>query len=211
MPTLLFQFITVSSNLIIFIFLLAYLLQIRAKEKEIEKKEKKIDTNYHQVVDNALFKERRILEDATEEAEQIITGAQYSTQAAKDAIHKALQTMLAEVQKDAVETAKDFMNDYQASLKQLSKESMNEFQNVARGLQTNLQRQVEEFHSTLLPNLQKELDAYKQTRLAQTDQMVTRVIQKVAQEVLNKTISLDDHHALMIDSLEKAKKQGTFE
>lgn len=210
MPTLLFQIINLLANVIIFIFVGYYLLRFSAKEKELEKKEGKIDTDYHQIVDTALARERKILEDAANEASQIITGAQYINQASKETVNHALQKIVADVQKDALATAHDFTTSYQATLRQLAEQSLREFQQVTKGLEGDLQKQITEFHESLLPNLEKELEAYKQARLNQTEQMIARVVQATSQEVLNKSIPLDDQRRLIIDSLENAKKEGVF-
>ena len=244
MPSLLFQLTTIAADLMIFLFVGYYLIKIRSKEKNLEKKEGKIDTNYHQIVDNALAKERKILEDATNEADQIITGAQYIRLASKETVDQAMQKMVADIQKEAVNTSnsllnisntsketvnqtmqkmvsdiqkeavvttRDFMNSYQTSLKQLASQSLKDFQNVVKGLEIDLQKQIKDFHETLLPNLEKELEDYKQARLKQTEQTITRIIQQVSQETLNKSISLNDHQNLLIESLEKAKKEGIFD
>jgi vacuolar-type H+-ATPase subunit H len=240
MPALLLQIFNVYADLVIILFVAYYFLKLHAKEKELEKKEGKVDTDYHQVVDDALTKERKILEDAANEADQIISGATYINRETRENIHQALQVMVTDIQKEAADIAHNFMISYQNSLKQLANQSTTDFKNVAKDLEDDLQKQIKEsretlnqsltdfqtvakqlegelqsqikdFHEKLLPDLKKELEAYKQTRMEQTEQVVKHVIQKVSQDVLNKTISLDDHQNLIIESLEKAKKEGVFE
>lgn len=218
MPTLLFQVITIIADLVIINFAAYYLLKVHRKEKnlqaretELKIKEGKIDTNYHQVVDDALTKERKILEDATAEADHIIVDAEYINKATKDAVNEALQKMTIDIQKEAFDTARTFMDSYQVSLKQLVLQSLTGFQNTVKGLENDMQQQLKEFHETLLPKMEKELEEYKQSRIGQTDQMVIRVVQKASQELLNKNLSLDDHQKLVIESLEKAKKEGVFD
>lgn len=209
--SLLFQFFTISADLVIFVFVGYYLLKIRSKEQTLEKKEDKIDTNYHQIVDNALTKERKILEDASFEADKILSGAEYVNDTTKEAINQALQNVVVEIQKEAVDTARTFMNSYQESLKKLVIESLTQFQKVTKELEGDLQKQTEDFHNTLLPSLQKELEEYKKIRLKDTDQMVIRIVEKASQEILNKALSFSDHQAIVAESLEKAKKEGMFD
>ena len=40
--------------------------------------------------------------------------------------------------------------------------------------------------------------------------MVIAIIQKASQEILNKSLSLDDHRQLITEALEKAKNEGLF-
>ncbi len=74
-----------------------------------------------------------------------------------------------------------------------------------------MRQQSKAIQESMLPALQKELEAYKAMRLKETEQTVQRIVQKASQEILNKSLSLDDHQNLVIQSLEKAKKEGVFE
>ncbi len=240
MPALVIQVIQIYADLVIIIFVGYYFLRLWNKEQQLDKKENKIDSDYHHVVDEAMAKERKIIDDAAQEAHQIIAGAQYVNQATKETVEKALEKMIVDIQQSAVDTSKEFMVSYQASLRQLASTSLTDFdgvtkeqkqdlqrqigafhttlneslvgfQTVAKGMEKDLQEQIMAFHKTLLPTMQKELEDYKKTRMDQTEQSVIRIVQKVSQEILNKSISLDDQQKLLIESLEKAKKEGMFE
>jgi F0F1-type ATP synthase membrane subunit b/b' len=190
------------------LFVTYYFLRLRTKEKTFDEKEKRVDADYHKVVDSALAKERKILEDASTEAELIIASAQYVSEASKERINQALQQMVTDIQKEATNTSRTFMNNYSANLQRMSATSQNEFQAILKTMQADLQKQITDFRQTKLPNLERELDSYKQTRMQEIEKTVEQVVQKTAQEVLNKSISLEDHHNLIVDSLEKAKKEG---
>ena len=250
LPALPFQLISLTADLAMLFFIGYYFLNLRVKEKELDKKEGKIDTEYHRVVDDALTKERTILDDAskeagqileqtTTEADKIIAGTQCISRETKDAVNQALKRMVADIEKEAVDTAHSFINSYSVSLEQVVSQSLSNFKNItngfesdhqkqiadfqkilnqsltgfqysAKGLEVDLQKEIKDFHDTLLPNLEKELEEYKKARMKQAEQMITRVVQNVSQEILNKSISLEDHQKLVIESLEKAKKEGVF-
>ena len=166
--------------------------------------------NYHQIVDSALAKERKILEDATLEADQIIHDAQFIRDSSKRAVNQALETMVHDVQKESIHTASNFMNSYSVSLKDLASSSLTDFENIAKGLEGDMQKQIQEFRQTLLPNLEKELEEYKKIRLKQSEETITNIVQKASQEFFNKSIAIEDHQKLLIDALEKAKAEGIF-
>jgi hypothetical protein len=208
---LIFQIFTTVCNCILLIFIAYYFLNLKSREKSLEKKETQIDTDYHQIVDNALTKERKILEDATTEADHIITNTQYVSQASKESVDQSLQQMEITIQKDALDTAQDFTKTYQTSLKQLATQSLNDFQTATKNLETDYQNQIKDFHQNILPTLKKELEEYKQVRLKETEQLTKTIVQKASQEILNKALSLEDHHTLLTQALEKAKKEGLFE
>ncbi|HVZ11500.1 MAG TPA: hypothetical protein VG965_00555 [Patescibacteria group bacterium] len=211
MPNLLFQAITLFADLVLFAFVVYYLLKIRKKEKELEFKENSIDTKYHQVVDDALNRERKIVDDAASEADSIISGAKYINKETSDRVNQTMQSMTDEMRKEAGTTADTFMKSYQDSLHQVVQESLTDFQKTTQFLTADFQKQTKEFHDTVLPGLQKELEDYKKARYQEVDKTIARIVQKVSLEVLNKSISVTDHENLLVESLEKAKKEGLFE
>lgn len=211
LPESVFQIFTITTDLIIIIFVWYFLWDLHAKQKQLEKKENKLDSNYHHIVDDALSQERKILDDATHEADQIITGAHYVNHASQQAVDQALETMTHDIQKDAGTLSKEFMDGYSASLKHLADTSLNDFHQITKALEAELQKETDEFRKRLLPNLEKELEDYKRIRLQQAEQTINQVVQRASQEILNKTISLHDHQNLVLESLEKVKKQGGFD
>jgi vacuolar-type H+-ATPase subunit H len=229
LPTMLYHFLTITASLTTIIFVIYYTFRLHAKEKELEGKRGKIDTEYHKIVDDALSKERKILDDAANEADKIIADAKYVSSGSKEVVDKALQKMVEDIQKESVATGRAVLNNYESSLKELTNTSLKdigeisksldvdlqtqlkEFEKITRELEGDLQKQLKAFNETQLAMMQKELDAYKESRIKQTEQMVTGIVQQVSQEVLNKSISLDDHQKLVLEAFEKAKKEGVFE
>jgi DNA anti-recombination protein RmuC len=211
LPELLFQIASYLLNLLVAIFIIYYLIKLRSKEKTLEKKESSVDTNYHHIVDETLAKERKILDDAASEASHIISQAQHINASSQQTIDHAVTKLIQDTQTDAVKAASDFRNSYATSLQQIAHASLSDFQNITKELQTDLQKQIQEFHNTLLPGMQKQLEEYKQSRMKQAEQTITRVVQQVSQEVLNKSIPFEDHQKLMTDALDKAKKEGMFD
>lgn len=218
LPAITFQTVSILADLLILIFIAYYLLklsdkekQLETKEKILEKKEGKMDADYHEIVDDALTKERKIVDDAAHEADQIITGAHYINKAAKESVAQAIRTMLEEIQKEAHNTSEKCTQNYQTSLNLITTQSLTDFQNVIKQLYDNLQKQIKDVQDSMLPALQKELAEYKEMRMKQTDQDVISIVQKATQEIFNKSISFNDHENLLIESLEKAKKESLFD
>ena len=211
MPELPIQAIAIALDLVILAFFIGYVVKLHNKERELEKIRTKIDSDYHHIVDQALAKERKILEDATNQAHQIITGAQYVNKNSTEQVAQTLQTLTADIQKGTSNTAHSFLNTYSATLQQIAAHSITSFQSVAKTLEADLQKQSKDFHDKALPELEEELEAYRRAKMQDAERKVASVVQKVSQEILNKTISLEDHHALLVESLEKAKKEGAFQ
>ena len=202
--------IVLASNLIILCFITYYLVSLKNTKKRVEKKENEIDSNYHHVVDEALSKERKILDDATNEADQIISNAKYLTNEEKQEIDNTIKNLVINLQKEGEAISHSFTSEYSASVKQMSTESLTEFKNIMIELQTGLRAQIQQFNQSLLPQAEKEIETYKASRMQEIDKAVTQIIQKASQDIFNKSISTQDHEKLIMESLEKAKKEGLF-
>jgi hypothetical protein len=211
LPMALFQILTIVADIIIFVLALYYFFRLREKEKLIEKERSQTDESYHHVVDDALVKERKIIEDAAYQASQIIAGTNYVTSSAKTTMDQAMKTMEGSLEQKADDASQAFSKSYSTSLQQVAVRSMSDFQTITHEMGIELQRQTKEFSNTLLPRLEQELEEYRKIRLQQADRTVTHIIQEVSQEILNKSISIEDHQRLLIDALEKAKKEGVFD
>ncbi len=233
MSALVLQVMNLIADALVFIFVGYFFIEYKNREQDLKKKENKVDADYHQVVDTALSKERKILEDATSEADKIITDAKVLNADSKELVNQALQKMVVAMQQEVTDEANNFLKSYQVSIQQLSMQSIYNYQsitkgleidlqkiaddlkvnlvNISNGLQADLAKQINEFHTTLLPAMQKELDEYKNIRFKQADKTINEVIQRVGVELLNKSITVEDHKTLMVEALEKAKKEGVFD
>ena len=204
------QIISLVFDLILFIFLCYYLLRLRKKEQMLEKKQGDLDQAYHQTVDDALNKERQIITDATKEADRILLDTQLLTEESQASVGQTLEAMLSELKKRGATSEQAYSAAYTATLKQLTDQSLKEFQTISKSMQETLSKQIATFHDSLLPALEKELAAYKQTRMQETEAEIKTIVQRASQELLHKSISLEDHKQLLLEALEKAKQQGMF-
>lgn len=204
------QISTLLANILMLFFLAYYLTTLHKKEKIIEQKEEKLDGDYHHVVNDALAKERKILDDATAEANYIVSNARYTSEKSKQLVHQALQKMIEDVHGETLTTAKVYIDRYHEALTKLSGETLTGFTHIAKGLETDLQKQITDFRSNTLGTLEKELQEYKGVRMQQTEELIKKIVGKVSQEVLHKSLTTEDHHQLMLDALDRAKREGMF-
>lgn len=202
--------LTLASTILVSLLVIFYFFSLHGREKELEKKESAVDTDYHHVVDEALSKERKIIDDATAEAGQIITQSKYLTTQSQKEVSDAIKIVITEIQRQGSNISREFASEYTNSLRGLTSESLKEFQIIMTQLQTDLKKQNKEFQDTLLPEIQKEVESYKKARMQEVDQAVTGIVQKASQEIFNKSISMEDHQTVVTQSLEKAKKEGLF-
>lgn len=218
MPAYFLPIIVATINLMVLSVLGFYIWTLGKEKKELERrnkelaeKEAKLESGYQQVIDSALSKERNILDDAAKKANTILSDTQYVSSASRDALNQALQNMVGSIQKEAAATSGNSLTNYKNFLNQIAQQTLTDFQNNTKQFEADMQKQMQEFRNSLLPAVQKELDEYKQQRLRDADNAVNEIIRQVSEKVLNKSISLEDHQKLIIESLEKCRKEGMFD
>lgn len=210
LPTTIYHFVTVIASLMIIVFISYYFFRLQKKELELEERLNKNDTEYHKIVNDALSKERKIVDDAAIEADRIITDATYVATSSKDSLDKALHKMVADFEKESNDSGHAIMQSYQTSLKAVTDASLNNFGHISKEFEEDLQKQLKSFNEAQIANMEKTLEEYRKNQFQKTEAMVGKIVQQVSQEVLNKSISMDDHQKLVIEAFEKAKKEGLF-
>jgi hypothetical protein len=205
------QIISTATDLVLLLFILIYFFHLRSREKRLNQKENQIDTSFHKIVDDALSRERKIIEDTTQEAEQIISGAKYLSNETKQSLDQTLAKMVQVMEQGVTQTSQEFIKYYFDSLNHITGQSLVNFQNTTKQLEENMTIQIKQFQETMMPSIQKELELYKKQKMAEADKVVKVIVQKASREVLNKTINIDDHEKLIVDTLEKAKAEGVFD
>jgi Skp family chaperone for outer membrane proteins len=185
--------------------------ELKKHEKELLEKEKKLESGYQQIIDNALAKERAILDEASKKANAIVTNTQYASNISKDSLDQALQKMINDIQNQAANSSNSSLINYKNFLHEITEKTLVDFQNNTKKFEEDMQKQMQEFRDTLLPTIQKELEEYKKERFGQADKKINEIIQKVAEKVFNQSISLEDHQKLIIESLEKCRKEGIYD
>ena len=143
-------------------------------------------------------------------AHQSLTNLQNVTKEMTEA-NKNIQSVADGVQKEVAHNSQELTNTYQNSVKQLITQSLTNFQSISHGLEESLQQKIKDFHDTLLPKLEQEVEAYKDARMKDVDRKVNTIIEKVSQKALHKAMPMEDHKNLIIESFEKAKKEGVFD
>lgn len=244
MPNLLYQVFTVVFDLVILVFVGFYLLNLRKKEKDLDKRTVEADQDYDKVVGNSMAQQHNIVQGAVEQsnqmmsiathqANQILQGAQYISQTTKAtldaaigkmvvdvesvgqnsriALDQALQKMVTDVHREAFDAGKKVTDDHETTLKQIASFSITGFQNVTNELELELQKEIRQFRQEVLANIEKEVAEYKDAKMRRVDQASIILVQRVSQEVLNKSLTVSDHENLVIRSLERAKKEGVFD
>lgn len=117
------------------------------------------------------------------------------------------QKQLNETKADSIKQVNNISNnigkDAVLVLKQLTEDFQNEissFRKIASGKINVFYQQTE-----------KEIKEYKDEKLEEIDDKINAVIRQAAEEVIGKSLDTESHQELVLDALEKAKKEKFFE
>lgn len=189
----------------------------------------------------SVFKsEQEILEKANQQALAIIEEARAKVRTMETKINfdeAAFQQLLKTQQDQVVKAVSDHLqtitssvlSNYQETLRKTAEADLGVFRATTGDLEKSAKDEVEAFKNTLQKETidvqrdvsqkiqeaytaaQEEIKKYRTERLAEIDNRIGEIILSVSQQVIGKTLSLEDHQDLVIASLEKAKKEGFFE
>lgn len=99
-------------------------------------------------------------------------------------------------------TEKELVGIQEANLKTseaLSKDLAQNFAKVYQSVQDSLNKKVRE--------TEKEIENYKKERFQEIDRKIYQMVGEVAKKTIGKAIDLSDHEKLVMEALEKAKKE----
>jgi len=179
-------------------------------------------------LEEARIKAIKIIDDANNQAVDIISKATLSTDLSAQNFKEDLATASSDQIKKFEKATSDFTNMYTKTLQDLRTKNIEVFQNISKDIETNTMDEVKNFKESMkrLTTLsqkevkrkieadyeaaRKEIESYKKEELGKIDLKIYEFLGKVSKLVLGKAISLSEHEDLIEKSLEKAKKEGVF-
>lgn len=171
-----------------------------------EKGESSLSGDFSQ---NELF--LRISEDFKKQLEALI----------EKEIQKNTEEFKYEFQKTSEEIIKNYRSQFadgnqevQKILKELSEQASGETQKVAEMLSKELSQKFTQIYQSASGSLGKkitqteeEIENYKKERFKELDLKIYKMIGEVAKKTIGKSVDLSDHEKLVMEALEKAKKE----
>jgi len=95
-------------------------------------------------------------------------------------------------------------------LNQLAEKEFIKIQETNLKVSTQLSQSLRETLSEKIQETEKEIENYKKEKLKEVDQKIYQILGEVAKKTIGKTIDLSTHEELVIEALEKAKREKIF-
>lgn len=206
-----------------------YAYYLQKKEKGLKNIEAKAYEKAQNILKEIHISSQKMLEETLQKSKEMLNQTQdfktYLEENTKRAIEETIKTYQDTLNKNAQEVAESYTDLFLT----LKEKYLQETENVFKELQSTAGKGIVDFktaiqnNTTLMQNeikkfsleeyqkIRKELEAYKEEEIKKVSSQISKIIFKTAQELLGKTIPIADHEKLVLEALEKAKKEGVFE
>lgn len=207
---------------------ISYMYYLYRKEKEFEKKQSMLHDNEQKIIEQAHRTANEVVEKAVEKARQTLVETEYL----RADLVKNLETSLAKLTNNTIKlfqnNSQNVDTEYKSLFEKTKQEYVKKVDNTLKSLEQIAGSELDEFSKNLkketldsqvfigarineeFEQKQKEIEEYKAQRLKAIDENINIIIEKVTEDVLGRAIPLAEHEKLVIEALEKAKKEQVF-
>lgn len=215
--------------LIAFVFFSAsFFKKVFSSRSEIEKHKRIAQKETEAILEKARAEARDINSRVSVKAAEILEAAKLFTSVSEKEIEKNLGALMASERERLQKSAEKFKGAYETlttdvrqsylSLAQSLTETMQkESKKTILDFQKNLEEEAVRYRSQTDEKLKEwhmalrqEVDDYRKESLLKVEEAIYRIIGRVAKEVLGEAFDLRLHQKLVLQSLERAKKEGFF-
>lgn len=205
-------------GLTVFAFLYARLLnKLHLAKKEEDHLKEQLNQKATVLLETARDKAFQIINQAGLSALEIVGKTKVYDNKAKQALDLKLKDISDEfliIYKEMLEELKrDNINIFKIMSKDIEKDTLDEvkdFKEILCRETLASQKIVEEKIEKEYAQAEEELKAYKEAKLRKIDDSIYEILKTISKIVLGKAIPLEEHEQLIIEALNRAKKEGVF-
>lgn len=207
------------------IFLWLYFIR---KLQDVKHKEQEIDSGFNKFLEHAHTKAEIILEEATRRASEILTETQTLKTGIEEQINQSVQmslsnhvTMFNDVSQKTTESyaellktlRQEFLGDMSKlsdKVKELAEENLNVYKQIIKDEASTAQLSIQEKIDQEFAKAKKDIDAYRKSEISYIDKSIGKIILLISKDIISREITVSDKQNLLLEALERAKKEGLF-
>lgn len=220
--------VAILTTLGILVAVAAFIHKVLKGEREFQAKEAETFTGYKKILDKAHDQARAMMYTTSIASSEILADSKQTNEKITEDLDKVLQAM-AEKNIHAMKIATEdfqksytkYMEDFQTKFQQQEDETLTRTQDtVTKSLEAfsqslsaksvGMQELIDKKTNEMLEQAELEIADYKANRLRKIDTEISQLVQKTFQEVLRKSIPESIHEELILEALEKAKKENVL-
>jgi hypothetical protein len=180
------------------------------------------------IPDATKMKAVKIIDDANNQALDIVNSVTLSTNATSERLKESLEHISSTQIEEFKKTTSDFIKIYSQVLQDLKIKNIEVFQKTSEDIEVNTAAEIKNFKESMqklttlsqgevkkkidvdYETLKKEIEEYRKIELQKIDSKIYGFLEKISKLVLGKALNLSEHGDLIEKSLEKAIKEGAF-
>jgi len=167
--------------------------------KEIEKNIGEFKNEFQKTSEEIIKSYKSQFESGNQEIQRVLS--EFSQQITKETSNLSKFTL--DTQNKISEEAKNKILE----LNQAAEKEFIKIQETNLKVSTQISQSIRETLTKKVQEIEKEIDNYKKERFKEIDRKIYQMLGEVAKKTLGKAIDLSTHEKLVIEALEKAKKE----
>ena len=226
----------VSGVLAVNIFLLVlfilftwhFLKRLALSQQEGEQQKQEAYRQAKEMIDKTRREAVQMLEDAAKKSALLVGDMQMITDDTKRNMNESL-TVLSNKQSEQLQrVSEEIVSSYKTLINRAEAELGNTLKQSLEASSEQASKTADQFQGTLAKELaryqqavdtrfnewhaaaQKQIDEYKQESMKKIESSIYQIIVQVSQQVIGKSLDLQQHQDLVMHALEEAKKDGFF-
>ena len=221
-------FVTVIGVLSVLGAIALFIYTVLKKEHEFQEKQKKTFTEYEDIIKKAHEEAATLLEKTMLASQHLLGEAKVTNENLQSDFDKVLQTIAQKQIQSLNSEAAVLKKGYEDKVTRMESTIDQNTQQMRKGAEGTLEKQLATFTQTLLDHtsrseqmvsektkemleeVEEEVAKYKSDKLAKVDQTILELIQRTYKDILSKSIPPTIHKELILEALEKTKKDGMF-
>jgi hypothetical protein len=170
-----------------------------------------------------------IVKESHVKAEDVIKDAEFLSEDSRVYLKNKLDEVSAAQRKKLNKISTDLLTNYTDELSEEKEKGIEALKQLSQGFRQAAVSELEEFKDILHKEtvaaeksveqkisadyeiLRKELTEYREDKLKKIDDNINKLLNQVAEEVIEGSVDLEKHQRLVMAALERAKKENLFE
>jgi F0F1-type ATP synthase membrane subunit b/b' len=215
--------------LLVTVLVFSFAKRLAAYQQKARKTKKDAEDLAAQKLEQATMQATAMVQEASTKAGEMLSKStvvsEQFNQAIENELREISQQHAANLEQAAFkyiaayqEMSQNAQEEYQLTLHEASKalsveakQTLDLFNSFLKDQTINYEKSIEHRIEELRQAAKQEIALYKETELKKVDAGIEKVLLAVSRDVLGKSITLQDHHNLILHALKNAKLEGFFE
>jgi F0F1-type ATP synthase membrane subunit b/b' len=202
--------------------------RLKRHRTEREEVKEKYLQQAQEIIDQARMTAARLIQDAYRQQGQIVTDAEEIRASVTSQLQQNAENIISKQSEVLEKSSSEIREAYEKEIQILVDKSIKDTQSILNSINGLAEASVRKFDQMLeqqtansAGETKRQLDEiyqkalaeisnYKTTRLKNVDKEIANVVDEVFDKVVRKSLTVEDHERLIMEALEKARKDGIF-